>query len=154
VKALTLWPEWAWAIDRLDKRVENRDWPIPLGWYALHAGKNIGGRPGAPATIEGIESVARMARCAGWFSHGSAREAEFVRVSDALTVRWNLDDVPTSAIVGAIRIGWRVDDAVGNLIVEYRPLARPVPCKGAQGLWTVPEDVVAEMKRIGARVEA
>ena len=47
LRALTLWPEWAWAIHHLDKRVENRGWPIPAGeWFALHAGKSPTG-PGA-----------------------------------------------------------------------------------------------------------
>lgn len=164
MKALTLWPEWAWAIDRLDKRVENRDWALPVGeWIALHAGKNIGGRPGRVAEEEGRVALAHMAGRAGW---------DALIASDGLTLGGgdrfvDLDkaDIVTSAILGAFRViaadapntgdldGWRVPDAYGNRF-EYRPLARSVPCKGAQGLWTVPPDVVAEMKRVGARVGA
>lgn len=67
--ALTLWPEWAWAIDLphpLAKRVENRSYALPVGvWIYLHAGKHIGGRPGKPAVEEGLWAVERMARDAG-----------------------------------------------------------------------------------------
>jgi hypothetical protein len=77
VNALTLWPEWPWAIDLpnedgtgyhpLAKRVENREWEIPIGqWIALHAGKYIGGRKGRVATDEGLDSVALMGQRAGF----------------------------------------------------------------------------------------
>jgi hypothetical protein len=39
-------------------------------------------------------------------------------------------------------IGWVLDDVRG--------LTEPVPCRGALGLWTVPEDVAARV-RLGAR---
>jgi len=67
--ALTLWPEWAWAVDLpelLAKRVENRGYALPIGvWIYLHAGKHIGGRPGFTATQEGLEAVETMAANAG-----------------------------------------------------------------------------------------
>ena len=67
--ALTLWPEWAWAIDlphKLAKRVECRGYALPVGvWIYLHAGKHIGGRPGRPSLEGGLRSVERMARAAG-----------------------------------------------------------------------------------------
>ena len=67
--ALTLWPEWAWAIDLpelLAKRVENRGYALPIGvWTYLHAGKHIGGKPGRPSLEGGLRSVERMARDAG-----------------------------------------------------------------------------------------
>ena len=37
------------------------------------------------------------------------------------------------------RYGWLLDDP--------RPLATPIACRGAQGLWRVPADVVAQMVR-------
>jgi hypothetical protein len=67
--ALTLWPEWAWAIDlphQLAKRVENRGYALPVGvWIYLHAGKHIGGRPGRPSLESGLRAVEHMARAAG-----------------------------------------------------------------------------------------
>lgn len=159
MRALTLWPEWAWAIHNLDKRVENRGWPIPLGeWFALHAGKNPGGRPGSEAACDADVAVRFMARAAGWAVTATAGDLRTSRITfakpGAAAVEWNVYESPTSAIVGLFCItrndqpgrgdlgGWRVPDAVGN-VLNYRPLTSPVPCKGAQGLWTVPPDVAA-----------
>lgn len=165
-RALTLWPEWAWAIHNLDKRIENRDWAIPTGeWFALHAGKAVGGRQGAPAEMEGIEGLGYMAERAGWslsftgavgksWSIVFRRDNESTVAHDPRCEMERANPIRTSAIVGLFRVtrndqpgrgdleGWRVPDAVGN-VLDYRPLTSPVPCKGAQGLWTVPPDVAA-----------
>lgn len=154
--ALTLWPEWAWAIVHLGKRTENRGWSLPVGrWVAIHAGRHVGGRPGLPSTMDGIDGLVEMARRAGWSVDGSYRKAAYIR--GAVTVEWNLDAVPTSAIVGLAKIiaadppgmgdigGWRVPEAVGNRF-EFRPLREPVSCRGAQGLWTVPDDIADRVR--------
>lgn len=128
--AITLWPEWAWAIDlpsTLAKRVENRDW-APPGRYlaphrallAIHAGAHIGGRKGLPARREGLLSVAMMARCAGLIAstpargkaqfipglHGQARDLdlELYDVLDHGTVSTARRPVVTSAIIGIARL--------------------------------------------------
>lgn len=45
--ALTLWPEWAYAVAHLGKDVENRSWPPPQTVIrkriAIHGGASIGG---------------------------------------------------------------------------------------------------------------
>lgn len=62
--ALTLWPEWAWAVCNLGKRVENRLWKpserqlAPGEVFAIHAGKHWGGRAGVAATEDGLYAVA------------------------------------------------------------------------------------------------
>lgn len=70
IQALTIWPEWVWAIMFLDKDREYRGWHPPKDLIgkrlAIHAGANIGGRKGMKARSEGLEAVARMARRAGW----------------------------------------------------------------------------------------
>jgi hypothetical protein len=156
-RALTLWPEWAWAVLHLGKRVENRGWSLPVGeWIGLHAGKHVGGRPGKEATAEGLEGLIHMAERAGWVleRQGFTRGAERVEATPG--------GIVTSAMLGAIRVvgvdppgsgdlrGFRVPSAFGNRF-EFRALARPVPCRGAQGLWSIPADVLAEMRRVGSR---
>lgn len=136
MKALTLWPEWAYAVHNLGKRVENRTWPIPVGvWFCLHAGKYVGGSASRAHHQEGLESLAFMANRAG------------------VKIPQHRLDIELSAILGRFRVthneapykgdleGWRVPAQVGN-VFEYEPLPSPIPCKGAQGLWTVPDDVV------------
>lgn len=165
LRALTLWPEWAWAIHHLDKRIENRGWPIPGGeWFALHAGKSIGGRPGFTAEWRGVCDLVDMAGASGWnvcgtLAPGGRWVAEFTRNRATITLhdpRAGAGEHPIirSAITGLFRVTdhrapgttgpWKDPDSIGN-VLDYRPLREPIPCKGAQGLWTVPEDVAARV---------
>lgn len=164
IRALTLWPEWAWAIHFLDKRIENRTWALPVDeWFALHAGKHIGGRPGMGATQEGLDSLKLMANRAGW-------RFETTHVTEGVQVDWKgrvvaakIRTIQTSAIPGLFRVvrceapghgdltGWRVPDQTGN-VFEYRPLKAAIPCSGAQGLWTVKPEIEAQIRAdVGAR---
>lgn len=174
LRALTLWPEWAWAVVNLDKRIENRDWKIPVGeWFALHAGRSFGGRPGRVAESEGVRDVRMMARSAGWTSAITGeicqswsitfrRRNESVVMHDPRCEVYGGNPVQTSAIVGLFRVTahhgryamkpWQASGFVGNAF-DFRPLHEPVPCKGAQGLWRVPADV-AEKCRVVGTVEA
>lgn len=143
MKALTLWPEWAYAICHLGKRVENRGWTptgasLPGGRLLIHAGKHVGGRPGAHARYEGQLAVAEM-----W-----EREHPGEKLSGG---RFRaIGECPTSAIVAAVRVvdadseqrtGWDVPGQWHWRLADVVVLPEPVPCRGAQGLWTVPEDV-------------
>jgi hypothetical protein len=47
----------------------------------------------------------------------------------------------------AYRTAWDVGGAVHWRLADVRRLATPVPCKGFQNLWTVPDDVLAEINR-------
>lgn len=145
-RALTLWPEWAWAIHALDKRVENRHWRISRGWVAIHAGAHLGGRPGLPAVLEAMRALGLMSLRAGWRLDATThfvREGREVEVP--LVSTW-----PTSAIVGLAhfngelaRGGWAVPGALANHLDEYLPLDTPLPCRGAQGVWPVPVEYAA-----------
>lgn len=165
---LTLHPEWCWAIDLpgpLAKRVENRTWAPPkhlvgpdAPWIALHAGAHIGGRSGKVATEEGLEGVGEMAEAAGLQARtwGGSR-LQILNAGGILLADTYTKPIVTRAITGLIRVthisapgsqtqahgvyGWKVPDAIG-WVFEYRRLPTPVPCKGAQGLWTV--DVATE----------
>lgn len=188
MRALTLWAEWAWAVDLpspdgtgyhpLAKRVENRTWKIPLGiWFALHAGKHIGGRPGHASSDDGCESVAFMGQRVGFDAHTLAdyRDGGAVILSPFIG-SWGVATqlqtgnagiqrpIITSAILGLFRVtryvlpgesdesdgvrGWKVPDQIGN-VFEYARLREPVRCKGAQGLWQVPTDILDKCREIG-----
>lgn len=154
MRALTLWPEWAWAVHYLDKRLENRGYKLPFGeWIALHAGAHLGGRKGSVAEAEARENVRDMAIRAGWTTDGGLWNCYDFRRGDQL-VRLDPTKPLNSMIHGLFRVniyamgapgGWHVPGQIGNCF-EYLPLAEPVPCKGAQGLWTVPADVVEQMR--------
>lgn len=152
MKALTLWPEWAWAICHLGKDIENRTWVIPPGLYALHAGKRFGGKGlSTQHREEALESV-RVA------AYGTLMLSEqwdaLDQIKDAL--------IPVGHVVGLIRVtghtdyrdtdewrgsmNWAAPGQIANHIELIHVLRHPVPCKGALGLWTVPDDVASKVK--------
>lgn len=148
--ALTLWPEWATAVAHLGKRCENRDWKPPSyaigARIAIHAGKFIGGRPGRPAAAEGMDAVWRNAPdevgTLGLITHHG---------EPAFALGGRTIPVVTSAIVATVRLvgadleertPWDVPGAWHWRLEDVRTLAEPVACRGAQGLWEVPRDIV------------
>ena len=151
--ALTLWPEWVWAIDNLDKLVENRGWPLPPAMigkrFALHAGAHIGGRKGAPATREGIEAVAGMAALAGWtVTQASVHALDFSKGD--VVKRMTFSEIPRSAITSTAILasctppspvlpddGWYTGD-YGFRLADRQALPAPIHCSGAQGFWRLP----------------
>ncbi len=156
--ALTCHPEWAWAIAHFKynpKRHENRSWPPPERilnkWIALHAGKHIGGRPGERHLLEGLTELREDAE--------NAEEDLLDRISagGGIPVYSELiPEIKTSAIVALIKVsGYHAGEGrawfrghpwIGWVISECVTLPEPVPCKGAQGLWTVPPDVLAAVR--------
>ena len=164
MKALTLWPEWVWAVLHLGKRVENRGFQFPASLIrktvALHAGKHVGGRPGAVAYREGLECLVIMATRADWkvsgWTNTGVPVVEFSK--DGVVVRTDTTPIVTSAVVGTFCMdyrvqhgdcghpGWKVPDAFWWPILNLEALPVPVDCKGAQGFWDLPEDVLARLK--------
>jgi hypothetical protein len=151
--ALTLWPEWNWAIDNLDKLVENRGWPLPPAMQgkriAIHAGAYIGGRKGAPATREGIEAVAEMATSAGWTVTADGLHA-LLFTKGEIVRRLTAESIVRSAITCTVVLasctppgpvlpddGWYAGD-YGFRLADKQTLPEPIHCSGAQGFWTLP----------------
>lgn len=147
LRALTLHPEWAWAICHLDKRVENRPERVARmvlnvvgdGWLAIHAGKHYAGRPGIRSGREGVGAVVKVAHAAGWPAKGDSLPP---------TTRVSFDPVPKSAIVALTRVSrgdpdspWSVPGQAQIGLRDLFVLPEPVPCGGKQGLWTVSDDV-------------
>lgn len=168
LRAITLWPEWVWAITVLGKPVENRSWwhNLPAGTkIALHAGKHIGGHPGATAKMMGLRRVQGQSWEAGWSSGTSFMnerldgldEYRFERGAERHLVQ--VAHIPTSAIVAIVTLGaredrpivrgtptgWAVPGDVHWWFDEVQVLPTPVPCAGRQGLWTVPPHIAAEV---------
>jgi hypothetical protein len=156
VKALTLWPEWAWAVTHLGKNVENRSWVIPPGLYALHAGKRFNGEGNRPQHKE-----------AGLLSVWNTAHKQRLTVDQANTLsalEFVSPDIPTSSIVGLIRVtghtnyqhrglwdspmGWAAPGQIANHIELIHTLPTPIPCKGALGLWTVPDNITHTLETV------
>jgi len=145
MRALSIKPPWIGAIVYSDKRVENRSWSAPdwiIGrtialaaskapdWDAPDMAWTAAGltpyEPGAPRkawtaslTLGAVIAVAKVAGC----HYATSCPHSEPGAPWPLCTRWSARD----------QFHWQLSDV--------RPLPEPVPCKGALGLWRLPEDV-------------
>jgi hypothetical protein len=157
MKALTLWPEWAWAICNLDKRVENRTW-VPNQKYigkqiAIHAGKKIGG--GKIKQVDSLIGMVEMAQVAGWECDVDDKVLRFSK--GGRMVDFHPWKIATSSIVSVATITDFVHDeglpwgAQGQwhwLLEDVMVLDEPFRCAGSQRLWQVPWSFEFERRSI------
>ncbi len=142
MKALTLRHPWPWAICWLGKDIENRTWTPrpdqlkPGEQIAIHGGK-------APQTksgdIEVIEAIDWMDSKGLVGTHSCTKDHVVDPYASAI--------VAVATYDGAVRAsaspwfigpyGWHLDKVI--------VLSKPVKCRGAQGLWTMPIDVEARV---------
>ena len=136
MRALSIQQPWAAAIAYGTKRAENRTWTVPR-WVtghaiAIHASKkpDISARPPAGEAwpmerkmhLGAVIAIAKVAGC---------------HHSDECML-------PASAVPPGVRAGcspWAVRGQFHIELADVHALAEPVPCKGALGLWRLPEDV-------------
>jgi hypothetical protein len=130
---LTLHRPWSWAMVHGSKRIENRSWPPPAdligGYIALHAGKTWD-YEGAAKVITVHPEMPRSAGEHPLGVIGVARLAGVVQDAGEVTAeqqRWFFGE-----------FGWVLADVVA--------LPKPVPCRGFQGLWPLPVDVLARVR--------
>jgi hypothetical protein len=139
-RALTLWRPWPWTFLTMPhaKRIENRPRPAPKAlvgsWVLLHAGR-----------------------------HWDAKRLNFIgaRLPHFVPSKY----AHPTGIVGALCLGSHVT-ACADLPADQRrwwlgPVAiqvlgvvafeQPIPCRGAQGYWTVPADVMPAVAAAWAR---
>lgn len=145
MKALTLWPEWAYAVQRLGKDGENRTWRLPDSLI------------GVPVAIHaGVREVQRGAFVTGNERRLAELDAfgatlDWVGVLRDVAVPYRQIEPLRGHIVAIVTFSiptqnslsrWAANDGQWFWpFATVKPLAEPVKCKGAQGFWTVPPDV-------------
>jgi len=140
--ALTLWPEWAYAVARLGKRVENRTWiqrPLKGKWLCIHGGKYIGGERGGGAgevaevlSVGGIRGYTRAeldahlaaARACQGKIVAIAKVADFVKAD------------PSPWFFGPW--GWVLSDV--------QVLREPVAARGMSGVWSIQGELLQQVR--------
>jgi len=144
--ALTIYQPYVHAIFHCGKDVENRDWPTKFrGTLAIHAAKN---EPGSEYVFVQQRIAADV--------HGYAKSP------------WGelpaSESLPRGVIVGLVEVidcvtDWNSDPQeldpkcspywfVGNygfVLRNPRLLPAPIPCRGYQGFWKVPDDIKAQI---------
>lgn len=171
MRALTLYPEWSHAVAHLGKNLENRSWPFPRAMIgqriAIHAGAHVGGRSGRPAMEHGL-AVLDVAAFASYMPivvrHGTKTTPAGVMYVGAPGGHWS--DIVTSAVIATAVVWADVDREHRSehfpdthfppwseqgadhwwRLLDVEVLAKPVPCRGFVGLWTLPDDVAAAVE--------
>lgn len=129
MKAVTLRRPWPWAILVLGKPVENRTWAPPPGLI----GRRIGIHSGKGWDEEGarwIETVFRVEIPAAVRHADEGVIVATVRI-DSVTSR---DADLANPWAAPTQMHWWF-----SAVCEIEPR---VPCRGAQGLWTIPTEVL------------
>jgi hypothetical protein len=132
MKAITLKQPWAFAIFKLGKSVENRDWDTRFrGLIAIHTSKKV-------SRADFALSCAAIAHIVG----------DPNQVPDQVAL-------PHGQIVGTVEIvdcvsasdsPWFFGE-YGFVLANPTPLKNPIAASGALGLWDLPETIAEEILR-------
>jgi len=141
MRALTLIQPWAGLIATGAKRIENRTWRPPADMigqrFAIHAGKKLD-----EETIRDVLDDEDQ-RLDEW---GGARlvESPLWRVTSAVLCTVRLVGVATAPEDCEMDAGhgqsWWFNGPYGFVLADVQIVA-PIPCKGALGFWTLPDDI-------------
>lgn len=138
MKALTLTQPWASLVALGYKRVETRSWPIYRSQFstiAIHAAK---GMPKAARDFAEVEHT--LGRIPGAIPRGAvvavARLLDCRRTEEAAGMVSGLERYLGDYSPG--RWAW--------FLGYVYALSKPVPCRGALGLWELPAEIEAEIR--------
>jgi hypothetical protein len=154
MKSITVRSPWSWAISHGPKRIENRGWQRSFrGALAIHAGKGWDWDGGDSPLVQ------QAWRDAGWDvyrldpSHHAMTLGAVVAVAELVDIC--SESAPLAASASCECGPWAVRGQYHWRLANVRPLAEPIPCKGALGLWTLPDDVeAAVLAQPGERANA
>lgn len=160
MRALTLTQPWAGLVAAGIKLIENRSRSIvrrgDIGMrFAIHASREI-----VPATYDRIREIApelvpSFERDAGWWSLSRITSAVIAvaTLDKILDGEWSAEAIAEHAneIAGSIghplgpdQIRWFFGP-IGYVLRDVRVLRSPVPCRGALGFWTMPDDIASRV---------
>ena len=174
MKVLTVQQPWAWAIIHGGKDVENRTqaWSY-RGPLAIHAGARWSDRgahdlriaracasswpiPPADDMLDSTaRSIVRHGLESSLYPNSIAMAGAIIGVVDLIDVHQAVGDdlaVCCSSVWGETSYeehGGRTRREIFHLeLVNPRPLAIPIPCRGALGLWTPPAVVLEQLQAV------
>jgi len=151
IRGLTVQQPWAWAIIHGDKRIENRTqlWRY-RGPVAIHAGVRLSDRgmadPRIQAAAHAVEGRGLVPDVDPLSPLVFGAIIGVVDIADAhlaagCCAPWGETAYPEH--------GGRVRRDVVHLVLENpRVLPEPLACRGALGLWTLPEDIAGRCREL------
>ena len=158
MKAISLWRPWPWAFFHAGKRIENRSWKPPdsiIGtWVAMHAAQRfdedagfrmLRGDFGAAAQALPIEHGTTAIKHPTGIVGAMFVAGRFEKDGARYGFHRNCDEVDA-----LLRAGYASPWSFGPfcwLTPRVVELAEPIPCKGKQGLWTVPVEIAKVVEK-------
>ena len=137
LRALSIRQPWAWAIACAGKTVENRSRGTRYrGLLAIHASKAV--------YREDLDNPLILMAVAGRgfvIDEGPSSTGAVVAVAELAGCHLSPDFGGTCGATRPLCSPWAVRDQYHWLLTDVRPLADPVPCRGALGLWRLPDEV-------------
>ena len=138
MKALTVHNPWAWAIAHGGKDIENRTWTISApGDVAVHAGLTLDRQALGHPLIRAATTRWLGGRSPVGVLPWEQSIGAVIAVVAVVGAHRNCDGSCSPwAVLGQWH--WR--------LANVRPLPEPVPARGAQQLWPLPDDVEAAVR--------
>jgi hypothetical protein len=140
MRALSIMQPWVNAITHGDKRVENRSWRAPE-WVigkriALHASKGFDRDAGFP---DGKDAM--------WQPPQHLPLGAVVASAAIIGCHPMHHECDPAGAWAPVCSPWAVWGQCHWLLGDVHALPDPIPCRGALGLWKLPEDVERAMRR-------
>lgn len=143
MKALTLLRPWPIAIfylkPEIRKDVENRGWKLPKKYIgqrvAIHAGSRYVNVFDEWLSVINPTPSQTLALLQDWTALSKIQGI----IGTVVFTGWHLSEYSISQWVGYDKYCWQIEEPIA--------LSKPIPCKGAQGFWTVPPDIEAEIRK-------
>lgn len=152
-RALTLWQPWAWLVASGKKNIENR----PPGFshksfrgdFWIHAGKSPYTTKETDAFLAQYKQAEALARevLGGEFKLPDWCDLAGGAIIGRATITGIL--VPRGQMFHKPDVPWHFPDQYGFIVERAEELKIPMPCRGYQGFWTVPERVLTELAKTG-----
>lgn len=155
IKALSLTQPWATLVALGAKTIETRSWGTSYrGWVAIHASKGfppwardyvgmepfvtaLAGREVDALPLGAIVALARLRAC--WGMAGVDTRERLIITDRRACIGLTPEEYAFGNYAPG-RYGWEFADV--------RPLATPLPCRGALGLWDPPPAVLAQLQGV------
>lgn len=163
LRGLSLWQPWASLIAVGAKRVETRSWQIGYrGLLAIHATKVFQFSGSATYYDSTLGPLMREALRPLYSDYKTLPLGAIVAVAD-LVGCFRISRSTTYTLPGPARetMSLGVDELAfgdytpgrfGWVLGDVQRLSEPIPCRGARGLWAVPDDVVERVRDQGVRL--
>ena len=175
MRGLTVKQPWAGCIAHIGKNVENRTRCFPPALIgtdiAIHAGQNLAEDDAIISVPDGGTWQTLFASNAEWdawrFWHLGRKPRDVANWPPKLALGAvvavaaitgfhfcgpdSCGERAIEACAGVLCSRWAQVDQWHWQLADVRPLAKPVPCKGALGLWKVPDDIESAIR---AQLEA